>query len=728
MDFGDDSSFSAAAARTYIAGGGETATSLAQKYNATSKVNDIVTANPGLDWTQPLNQGDQVNIPNTWGSLYGGKSAGGPGDGIDADAAVLWGIDLVLGAGAVGLLALVGVAAMRNRGFLGAASEAEPAPASRMRAVQLLQEINRLKNERLKLPVPPAVRNWSTMAGPAPDLDRYDELSRQIGHLSDEFGDLFGSRGAEWLTPSYPLVPMNIAKLLVMGNTPLQIATMSDDNQKLSDPPELTKAEAHAWLEYGTMRPVIRWWLYRYLPELFRGGPGEPRYVIRSWRVAKWLKHVKDRGGWGALVKERQVHGPGGQTATYRFIDKIDEIQDEDLVRGPRTSVDAVFEHASERLGAAWQEKALRDHRILRERLPEGWDLPPAIRHLNTPALLAEEGRDLEHCVGGYASAVEDGQSIILGVAAPGCRSTAELTPTGKVLQHTGPRNREPVEPCKTIFDEFAASLSPLARLKGYKPIGAQLKGANLQGMDLSEAKFVRADLTDADLSATDAIDADFTYATLSRAVAEAARMTGAKFIDADLQGADFHGANLTRAKFTRASMPGADLHGTYMTGASLEDVSAPGADFHDAHMVDVDITGANLSGADLHGVNLVRAISGQDGSINLQGANLRGADLDHARLAGADLRGADLENARLAGASLRETDFRGANLKRAYLRGVFVKDARFEGASVDDAIFTDAVDLNEEELKKASGWRYVAIGGTRLGDQEATEGLMLDE
>jgi hypothetical protein len=59
--------------RIYLAGGGETASSLAAKYNASGHEADIIAANPNLSW--PVSNGDHVVIPDLWAPLYAAKGA-----------------------------------------------------------------------------------------------------------------------------------------------------------------------------------------------------------------------------------------------------------------------------------------------------------------------------------------------------------------------------------------------------------------------------------------------------------------------------------------------------------------------------------------------------------------------------------------------------------------------------------------------------------------------------
>ncbi|RPH42252.1 MAG: pentapeptide repeat-containing protein [Desulfobulbaceae bacterium] len=95
------------------------------------------------------------------------------------------------------------------------------------------------------------------------------------------------------------------------------------------------------------------------------------------------------------------------------------------------------------------------------------------------------------------------------------------------------------------------------------------------------------------------------------------------------------------------------------------------------------DLSGLNLSGKNLKGADLEKA--------NLTGCNLEGASLDRANLKGAILVRANLRNASLQGADLYKADFTGADLT----------DANMKKVQADDALFTDAIGVSEEILKK---------------------------
>lgn len=235
---------------------------------------------------------------------------------------------------------------------------------------------------------------------------------------------------APWLCP-YPGVPTATAVRLCLGEPPVEISGG-----------HLTRREAHEWLTQGSCGysglPTPAEWLVR---DLDLGGR-----VVRSPVVARWLLDVHRRGGWGGLTRERTVHGPVGATAVVRYLDRIDEIMDEDIVR-PTASVDEVFRHAAQRAGEAWAAKHREDFRVLAS--APRWSLYPCMRALVTPAQLVAEGREMGHCVGTYVPAVERGESHIIALSVRGHRSTVELAPDGRVRQHKGPGDGQPHVLCQ---------------------------------------------------------------------------------------------------------------------------------------------------------------------------------------------------------------------------------------------------------------------------------------
>ena len=96
-------------------------------------------------------------------------------------------------------------------------------------------------------------------------------------------------------------------------------------------------------------------------------------------------------------------------------------------------------------------------------------------------------------------------------------------------------------------------------------PASADLRGASLQGEDLSYREFPEVDLTGADLSGARLVGAN-----LGHAVLRDARLVGARLDEADLTGADLRGADLSRARLSRADLTGTRVTGSRWTRAAL--------------------------------------------------------------------------------------------------------------------------------------------------------------
>ena len=96
-------------------------------------------------------------------------------------------------------------------------------------------------------------------------------------------------------------------------------------------------------------------------------------------------------------------------------------------------------------------------------------------------------------------------------------------------------------------------------------PARTDLRGASLQGEDLSYRDLQNVNFTGADLT-----DARLVGANLTGAILRDTRLTGARLDEARLVGADLRGADLTRARLARADLRGAALAGSRWTRAAL--------------------------------------------------------------------------------------------------------------------------------------------------------------
>jgi hypothetical protein len=236
---------------------------------------------------------------------------------------------------------------------------------------------------------------------------------------------------AKWLSPAYPCLEIGFSVRIARGETPVQLSGG-----------QLSRREAHEWLLGGGTDPI----------DFICRKNGVPS--MRSWPLARWAIGVqRDDARRESLYREREIRGPAGETIVIRYIDRIDEILDDDLAAGK--SVDAVFERAAARAGGAWLEKNRSDHRVLATVPSKYRPFQRCMRPLLTPAQLVREGDELGHCVGTYAPAVESGQSLVFSINVCGKRSTLELRRDGHVMQHRGPRNADPDQLCKKVVSRF---------------------------------------------------------------------------------------------------------------------------------------------------------------------------------------------------------------------------------------------------------------------------------
>ncbi|MGH3388138.1 MAG: TIR domain-containing protein [Actinomadura sp.] len=108
-----------------------------------------------------------------------------------------------------------------------------------------------------------------------------------------------------------------------------------------------------------------------------------------------------------------------------------------------------------------------------------------------------------------------------------------------------------------------ANALKIITRLR--TPARTDLRGANLQGEDLSFRDFQGVDLTGADLT-----DARLVGVNLSRAILRDASLAGAWLDEARLTGADLRGADLTGARLPKADLRDVSIEGSRWSRAAL--------------------------------------------------------------------------------------------------------------------------------------------------------------
>ena len=218
----------------------------------------------------------------------------------------------------------------------------------------------------------------------------------------------------------------------------------------------------------------------------------------------------------------------------------------------------------------------------------------------------------------------------------------------------------------------------------------ATLSGANLSNTNLTGANLKHTDISGANLSNTNLTGADLRYSNLPEA----------NLSNTNLSGANLRYANLTGANLSRVDMSNEDLRKIDLIEVNMSDTNPTGANLLDANFGELNLSGtalmyADLSGANLNGVDLRnKDLTG----TNLSGVDLRNKDLSGANLSGVDLRNKDLTGANLSGVDLRNKDLTGtiltqANLSGANLNGVNLRNKDLSGANLS------GVDLRNKDL-----------------------------
>lgn len=159
---------------------------------------------------------------------------------------------------------------------------------------------------------------------------------------------------------------------------------------------------------------------------------GIPRNWVRfisSRMKLDWMIAKKDY-----LLKERPIWMAGVLHGHMQMASRLDEVLDEDLINGPRTDPQKVFERAQERM----VNRAL-----------SAPDFPLAvpivevplegIRFIGTAHELIMEGKLMRHCVGGYTQYAKRGEYFHwhLGEEAPN-GATIQLDANGRFVQSYG--------------------------------------------------------------------------------------------------------------------------------------------------------------------------------------------------------------------------------------------------------------------------------------------------
>lgn len=274
------------------------------------------------------------------------------------------------------------------------------------------------------------------------------------------------------------------------------------------------------------------------------------------------------------------------------------------------------------------------------------------------------------------------------------------------------------------------ASAPSTTDLTGAHMVGANLRRAQLGGIEASGTDFMDAVMTRANLRGAKLSSARFDGSILEGVVLDDADLRDADFGDAVLLDVDLGRANTDRAKLKgtlrqhpvgrtlpmlgdmdkmltqhrlwleslgefgrRLDLSNSDLRGSDqlrgalasmgdLTRVVLYQIDLTGFQMHAGTAVEADFRLADLTDADLRGSDLTGA---RFGRVNGFRANLSalptGGGPKPTKLAGASFRYADFRDANFSDADLRGADFRHADLTRADLTGAILDGADFTAA-----------------------------------------------
>jgi uncharacterized protein YjbI with pentapeptide repeats len=193
------------------------------------------------------------------------------------------------------------------------------------------------------------------------------------------------------------------------------------------------------------------------------------------------------------------------------------------------------------------------------------------------------------------------------------------------------------------------------------------------------------------------------------RANLKKAELAGLDFSKAQLQTAVFAGSDCRRAKFVGCDLSHADFFGAALEDANLSWALLKCTDFRGAVLRNARLNGSNMSQSDLRpGIwmdmsehlnedqQTVTRVSDLS-NASLQSANLSSARLTHALLQNADLSNADLSDSDLSFAKLKNANLANANLTNANLSKTLLKGADLSNCivtvqQIEMADVTDAV------------------------------------
>ena len=192
--------------------------------------------------------------------------------------------------------------------------------------------------------------------------------------------------------------------------------------------------------------------------------------------------------------------------------------------------------------------------------------------------------------------------------------------------------------------------------------------GASLQGIDLSNTRFIQSTLEGSDLRAANLQDAYFEDSSLANVDLRGANLEGMSWI----RPISFANAQITPEQIrSTANYQGAETDtGTirHLQGVDFTGVDLTGLDLSNAQLFDSTLAGTNLLDVNLENARIIRATF--NGATNLTQGQLRATqDYSSGVLANVGLQNLDMRGWELADVTLTGVDFSGSQLQGSVLR-----------------------------------------------------------
>jgi uncharacterized protein YjbI with pentapeptide repeats len=250
------------------------------------------------------------------------------------------------------------------------------------------------------------------------------------------------------------------------------------------------------------------------------------------------------------------------------------------------------------------------------------------------------------------------------------------------------------------VFDE---SIFPLAVLESAILNQVSMRGCDLVGAKLHDAKWNGCDLTEAKLSGQ-----LFNKADLQHTVFCDAQLQSCNFFECDLSNVEMEGANLSNATFYKTKLVSAKLNNIVAVGAIFVEET----DLTNAQLRKANLSGANLGNicfkstmlveANLNGANCTKTDFSQ-ADLRLStgiGGLFRYANLSFVKAAGANFKDAVLQNADLRGGDFRRSNLFAADLGRVRLSA----DTRFDESLMNRARTYPRLSVAQQNLPQSEG------------------------